>query len=357
MRLVTPFLALALLASASIASSASDRMPKPQLVPIGRASLPRSAATRIIARPSPHAPPAMAISRPQRSPASGFHPSIVLAPAFEYRDLHALGGEGRAAACAVLRMLWCYAQRDLDGFTSCLAPDFRYVSDDPDFMADAPQGFTVEDETSSAAHLFAGVVKHGRRLPAADQIRVAISSVEATPLGSGDSAAAGALRVTATGVTLSIAFEDGSSMGTVTARNEFVVVPLGDGLRRHWYVSRWEEHATVTATPATSPASATAAPAQPAPARDGPAIPLAVAPAGNPARGALRVLASLPSNTPVRLELFDIAGRRVVASALPAIAGIHTFVVDDTRTLPSGVYMLRLQQGANAATARVVLVR
>ncbi|HET7225636.1 MAG TPA: T9SS type A sorting domain-containing protein [Candidatus Eisenbacteria bacterium] len=308
----------------------------------------------IVGKPMRHIASTMMVKLPSApAPAPGFHPSIVLAPAFQYRDLHDLGADGRAAACAVLRMLWCYTQRDLDGFTACLAPEFRYVSDDPEFMADAPQGFGAEDEASSAAHLFAGVVKQGRRLPAADEIRVTISSIEAAPAAAGDSAAAGALRVTATGVALSIAFEDGSGIATDTARDEFVVVPRGESLRRHWYVSRWEEHATTAAVPVRP----TAAPIQASAPRDGPPLELGIAPAANPARGALRVLASLPTNLPVRLELFDVAGRRVVTSTLPAIAGVHTFPVEEARALPSGVYMLRLRQGATNAIARVVLVR
>ena len=77
----------------------------------------------------------------------------------------------------------------------------------------------------------------------------------------------------------------------------------------------------------------------------------------NPLRSATRMAFSLPSAAPVRLDAFDVLGRRVaVLHDGPLAAGEHerTF---DASALPAGVYVLRLQTDAGVATARVTVVR
>lgn len=83
----------------------------------------------------------------------------------------------------------------------------------------------------------------------------------------------------------------------------------------------------------------------------------ALAPESNPAIGGrLRVAFTLPTAAPATLELFDLAGRRVARWDVGAHgAGRHELELA-ARSIPSGVYFVRLAQGPNAATARIALL-
>jgi hypothetical protein len=72
--------------------------------------------------------------------------------------------------------------------------------------------------------------------------------------------------------------------------------------------------------------------------------------------GPLAVRLSLPTDEPARLELIDIAGRRVRAMELDG-AGERAVRFEIDRGTPSGLYWLRLTQARKSATARVVVVR
>jgi hypothetical protein len=65
---------------------------------------------------------------------------------------------------------------------------------------------------------------------------------------------------------------------------------------------------------------------------------------------------SLPETGPVRLEVVDLAGRRVdVLREGPLAAGFHA-VTWQPRALASGVYLARLEAGGRTATTRLLLV-
>lgn len=83
---------------------------------------------------------------------------------------------------------------------------------------------------------------------------------------------------------------------------------------------------------------------------------LALAAGPNPARGTLTAHFSLPDARPARLELLDLAGRRV-ALREAAGAGQHAVQLGEAAALPPGVYLLRLSHGGVTSTARVALVR
>ncbi len=83
---------------------------------------------------------------------------------------------------------------------------------------------------------------------------------------------------------------------------------------------------------------------------------LALAAGPNPARGALAVRFSLPDARPARLELLDLAGRRMRSFAV-AGAGTHTERLEALGALAPGVYLLRLSQGGEARVTRVALIR
>lgn len=80
--------------------------------------------------------------------------------------------------------------------------------------------------------------------------------------------------------------------------------------------------------------------------------------APNPSpRASLSVAYSLAEATSARLELFDAQGRVVARRELATQApGTHRERFPEAAGLRAGLYWLRLTQGANAATSRVVLV-
>ena len=84
---------------------------------------------------------------------------------------------------------------------------------------------------------------------------------------------------------------------------------------------------------------------------------LALALAGQPARGDLVVGCSLISSASARLEAFDLGGRRVVVREVGALgAGSHRVTLPGASFAP-GVYTLRLTQGVARASTRAIVVR
>ena len=82
-----------------------------------------------------------------------------------------------------------------------------------------------------------------------------------------------------------------------------------------------------------------------------------LAPRVNPAE-ALTVRVTLPNIAAARLEVIDIGGRRVLDHPLEnGAAGTEAIELARSGQLPAGVYLVRLTQGANTVTARVVIRR
>jgi hypothetical protein len=81
-------------------------------------------------------------------------------------------------------------------------------------------------------------------------------------------------------------------------------------------------------------------------------------PRTNPVIGDLMVAFSLPDAFPARLELFDIAGRRIAREEVGSLgAGNHVIPLRAGRKLPPGTYALRLTHRSRALVARVVVLR
>jgi hypothetical protein len=98
---------------------------------------------------------------------------------------------------------------------------------------------------------------------------------------------------------------------------------------------------------------------RPAPANRG-VVPLSIGPA--PFRVSTTVRFRLPRAGPARLEVFDVAGRRVARIAEgPLEAGDHAFVWDGRgrgdAPVPAGVYFIRLALPESGGTARAVRLR
>jgi len=154
---------------------------------------------------------------------------------------------------------------------------------------------------------------------------------------------------------LRIALSIGAStqIHVVSTRDEMVVSSAA--LDQRATIESWDEQVlacTVNGRPVQDGATATAA-ADPS----DPPLRLTLAPTENPVRGPLRMQLTLPSTSPSSLEVLDVAGRRVAASNLAAVRGTQLFEAPEWRDLAPGVYWLRLRQGAETATARVVLMR
>lgn len=75
-----------------------------------------------------------------------------------------------------------------------------------------------------------------------------------------------------------------------------------------------------------------------------------------PVRSALSVSVSLPSTSPVTVEVFDVAGRRVAVASTVETAGTSVVSVD-VAGLPSGTYVARVRAGADAASLPFVHLR
>jgi hypothetical protein len=78
----------------------------------------------------------------------------------------------------------------------------------------------------------------------------------------------------------------------------------------------------------------------------------------NPSRGdRITVAFSLTGSEPARLELFDLAGRRLTARAVGAFGtGSHRVALTPARRLAPGIYVLRLTQSGVTRAARVAVV-
>jgi hypothetical protein len=96
---------------------------------------------------------------------------------------------------------------------------------------------------------------------------------------------------------------------------------------------------------------------------DAPAVPaVAFALEGarpNPAiDGRVSIAFSLPSGEPAKLELMDLAGRRLMERAVGGLgAGRHVVDLAAGGRLPAGLYLVRLTQGTNTRITRVAALR
>jgi hypothetical protein len=77
----------------------------------------------------------------------------------------------------------------------------------------------------------------------------------------------------------------------------------------------------------------------------------------NPARGGVALRCALPEAGPATLDVLDVNGRRVASRTLPAGGEVLFVSLDETRSLPPGMYFARLSQGGHSRVTRVVLVR
>jgi len=71
----------------------------------------------------------------------------------------------------------------------------------------------------------------------------------------------------------------------------------------------------------------------------------------------LAVCFTLASAAAASLELLDVAGRRIAAHEVGSLgAGRHALDLGEGLRLAPGLYLVRLTQGTNSRTAKVVLL-
>jgi hypothetical protein len=87
------------------------------------------------------------------------------------------------------------------------------------------------------------------------------------------------------------------------------------------------------------------------------AAPVLIGAIPNPAMGPLQIALRLADSSPARLELFDLAGRRVAREELSLGSGLHRVTLAGTARLPAGLYLIRLEQADVVATSRAVVTR
>jgi len=78
----------------------------------------------------------------------------------------------------------------------------------------------------------------------------------------------------------------------------------------------------------------------------------------NPTTGAAVLRLSVPDASPVRVELFDIGGRRVHEQMLtPSAPGDVSARLEAPRGLPTGIYLVRVGQRQHSTTTRLAVLR
>ena len=78
--------------------------------------------------------------------------------------------------------------------------------------------------------------------------------------------------------------------------------------------------------------------------------------AGNPVRQSLALSMTLPTAEPARVELFDMRGRRLDSMNVLG-QGRHLVTLGTSRSVASGIYVVRLSQGGRTTSSKVAFLR
>jgi len=78
----------------------------------------------------------------------------------------------------------------------------------------------------------------------------------------------------------------------------------------------------------------------------------------NPSANGVTIAFTLPDSAPARIELVDVAGRRVLVRDVGTLErGSHVVRLTEARSLPAGAYLVRIVQGSRSVSTRMVVVR
>jgi len=150
----------------------------------------------------------------------------------------------------IRRFEQAYECGDFDAYAVLFTNDFRFLSEDPQFRTDYPEGMTREDELRSARHLFYGNTKEGgEHVPLAVKIDLRFDSLAVVDDPVFPESSWSHQMVIALGVSLVIDVGGNYEIVSLGDRNEFRVVrgeaaDLGAGQASdadHWYFRKWIE--------------------------------------------------------------------------------------------------------------------
>lgn len=317
-------------------------------------------ATRIapqrIASPPPESAPQKIPERSLRDARGASEPdrrdpNLVLLDAPDHvahhRSVRFCGIPATNPAAAVWHLYSAIERGDLDGLAGRLADDFRFISNDPDFLQAWPEGFDR-----------AGELNFVRRLTeSARDVRISYDGIAIEPPTTAFRAAAGTYRVQVTNAAMRIV-ADGREITAGPSEHwiEVLCLPLPGSESRvaTCRVRRWTENASITIAalpPAPDSASAAVNPV----ADDQPdGLDIRVLSNGRNANPSVALAIPLPG--PASFEMYDVAGRRVESREFEALPrGTHR--IELPSLLPSGVYWARVRQTGSTRSARVVIVR
>jgi hypothetical protein len=77
----------------------------------------------------------------------------------------------------------------------------------------------------------------------------------------------------------------------------------------------------------------------------------------NPSRGRFGIRLARPVTTNARVDLYDLAGRRVFRQDFAVGIDTDRFRVSPSQPLATGLYLVRISEGGRQATARIAIVR
>ena len=77
----------------------------------------------------------------------------------------------------------------------------------------------------------------------------------------------------------------------------------------------------------------------------------------NPSRGVVHAWFTLPDTRVARLEVFDLHGRRVAERDIAGSTGRRSVPLEEMSRMPAGLYLMRLEHGGVAQTARFVHIQ
>jgi len=272
---------------------------------------------------------------------------------------------------ALERLADGYRDRSPDSVFANLTLDYRFHTRG-DSLTGFIQGASRDDEYRVVHGMLSGVIHGGDTLMApADSVGMIVDGISENPDPEHPDSTLHYRLLTVRRFMFGARTVRGVRFETRTGLNVFHVVrgdvallavgQSADSTR--WYVRRWLED--VTSLNADLAGRAGTCGEEPAPIpgpRSGggtPAIPtvLAVRPLTSPACAKLEVCCDLPGLEPVRVEVFDVNGRRMNRRDLDvAAAGTMSIEAGRGAKLFPGVYWVRVGQGLRPPATRMVVV-
>jgi hypothetical protein len=174
-------------------------------------------------------------------------------------------------ANTMIRFEKAYAGEMVSAYAGLFTGDFRFTfsPSDPDLVSQYGLGWSTNNETDAARHLFAGFTNaYGAYVPGASVITLSLPGISFVDDPTKPDSGAWYRLATVPSVALEVSLPGGDGF-TVTARQHFYLVRgdvafLGTGQpgpADRWYIRRWDDKSGPLAPAALRPASWSAGPA------------------------------------------------------------------------------------------------